>query len=85
MQYPKKVMKLTELVKEMGFPEEYLQRAYRLPTQRFAGKMNPMKKNSPIIFDTEEFEKWRLHQIETESRTMIRHGTVLCGSTGNQA
>ena len=42
MQYPKKVMKLTELVKEMGFPEEYLQRAYRLPTQRFAGKMNPM-------------------------------------------
>ena len=39
MQYPKKVMKLTELVKEMGFPEEYLQRAYRLPTQRFAGKM----------------------------------------------
>ena len=43
MQYPKKVMKLTELVKEMGFPEEYLQRAYRLPTQRFAGKMNPMK------------------------------------------
>ena len=72
MQYPKKVMKLTELVKEMGFPEEYLQRAYRLPTQRFAGKMNPMKKNSPIIFDTEEFEKWRLCQIETESRTMIR-------------
>ena len=34
--------------------------------------MNPMKKNSPIIFDTEEFEKWRLRQIETESRTMIR-------------
>ena len=26
MQYPKKVMKLTELVKDMGFPEEYQRR-----------------------------------------------------------
>ena len=67
MQYPKKVMKLTELVKEMGFPEEYLQRAYRLPTQRFAGKMNPMKKNSPIIFNSYNTFPDKFHESSLRS------------------
>ncbi len=59
MTYAKKVMRLTELEKD-GFPKEYLMRAYRSKGQTFARKINPAARNSPIIFDTEEFDKWRI-------------------------
>lgn len=59
MTYPKAVMKATELEK-MGFTREYLMYAFRFKGQKFAWKMNPTKINSPIVFDTEEFDKWRL-------------------------
>lgn len=59
MEYAKPVMRMTALVK-MGFPEEYLLMAYRSRGQTFAWKMNPTKSNSPILFDTEGFEKWRI-------------------------
>jgi hypothetical protein len=59
MQYAKPVMKISEL-KSMGFPEEYLLFAYRSKGQTFAWKMNPTKSNSPILFDTEGFEKFRI-------------------------
>lgn len=59
MQYPKPVMKSTEL-EEMGFPREFLLYAFRRKGQTFAWKMNPTKSNSTIVFDTEEFEKWRV-------------------------
>lgn len=59
MTYKAQVMKTSELMK-MGFSYEYLMRAYRIRGQKFARKMDGTKKNSPIIFDTEEFEKWRL-------------------------
>lgn len=59
MQYAKPVMKMSEL-KSMGFPEEYLMIAYRSRGQTFAWKMNPAKSNSPILFDTEGFEKFRI-------------------------
>lgn len=58
MTYPKPVMRLSELEK-MGFPKEFLMYAFR-KGNGFACKMNPTKANSPIIFDTEEFDKWRL-------------------------
>ena len=70
-QYPKQIMRMSELM-DLGFPEEYLLYAYRHPSQRFAGKMNPTKRNSPIIFDTEAFEAWRIKQIEMESKSMER-------------
>ena len=63
MKYAKKVMRKSELC-EMGFPEEFLDSAYRESNQSFAQKINPYKKNSPIIFDTEEFDKWRLKRSE---------------------
>jgi hypothetical protein len=50
-------MRQQELHK-MGFPMAYLNRAYRA-NQGIAWKINPEKPNSPIIFDTEKFEKWR--------------------------
>lgn len=59
MNYPKKIMKMTELEK-LGFPREHLEYAYRRKGQTFAFKMNPTKKNSAILFDTEEYEKWRI-------------------------
>lgn len=59
MNYPKKVMKMTELEK-LGFSRAHLEYAYRRKGQTFAFKMNPTKRNSPILFDTEEYEKWRV-------------------------
>lgn len=60
MKYRLPVMRQQALHKEMGFPMAYLNRAYRAPGQDFAWKMNAAKPNSPIIFDTEKFEKWRI-------------------------
>lgn len=67
MTYPKKVMRTNELVK-IGFPKEYLMAAYR--TQQFAWKADPGKRNSPILFDTEELEKYRQQQIRTEKMAL---------------
>lgn len=58
MDYPKPVMKISEL-KKLGFSREYLLKAYRRKGQSYAWKMSPAP-NSPIVFDTEAFEKWRL-------------------------
>lgn len=62
MTYPKQVMRLSEL-EALGFPKEMLMRAYNSREQNFANKVNPFKKNSPIIFDVEGFENWRLKQV----------------------
>lgn len=58
MKYEKAVMTITEL-KKMGFPEEWLRSIYRNRHQTIAWKMDASKKNSPILFDTEELEKYR--------------------------
>lgn len=58
MDYEKRVMKLTELEK-VGFSRSFLLKAYRRKGQSYAWKMSPAP-NSPIVFDTEAFEKWRL-------------------------
>ena len=71
MKYAKKVMRKSELC-EMGFPEEFLDSAYRESNQSFAQKINPYKKNSPIIFDTEEFDKWRLRKLRDENKAIRR-------------
>ena len=63
--YPKKFMRLTELVK-MGLPKEWLYFIYRSRSinrdYSIAWKMDFSKSNSPIIFDTEELEKYRKAQ-----------------------
>ena len=71
--YPKPIMKMSALI-DMGFPEEFLLYAYRNPRQTFAHKMNPTKKNSPILFDTAGFEAWRQKLIKTETQSMQRGG-----------
>lgn len=71
MKYPKPVMRITELI-EMGFSYPYLRRAYGSPGQRFATKINPLKNNSAFLFDTEEFEKWRVQDIENQMKGLQR-------------
>lgn len=67
MTYAKAVMRISEL-KRMGFPEEFLLRAYRSANQNFAWKIDTTKSNSPILFDTELFEVYRLKQISIENQ-----------------
>ncbi len=64
MDYPKPVMKKTEL-KKMGFDDAFLDRAFRVKGQTFAWK-STNKPNSPILFDTEGLEKFRLTQCGLE-------------------
>ena len=71
MKYPKPMMRTSELMR-MGFSPEYLRRAYGSPGQNFASKINPLKSNSAILFDTEEFEKWRVQDIENQMKGLQR-------------
>lgn len=66
MEYPSKIMRKTELV-ALGFPEKMLLRASREKNQTFAFKMNPFAKNSPLLFDTAGFERWRIQQVRLTS------------------
>lgn len=61
MDYPKQIMKKKELM-DMGFPEEYLLRIFRMKNQTIAWQMNPMKRNSAILFDTVALEKQRVKE-----------------------
>ena len=71
MKFPKPIMRTSELIK-MGFPEEFLRRSYGDKNQRFATKLDPMKSNSPIIYDTEVLWIWWQKQIELQTKTMQR-------------
>ena len=65
MKYPRKVMRINEL-RDMGYPDEWLRSIYRSrPINRdhsIAWKMDSSKQNSPILFDTDELEKYRRAQ-----------------------
>lgn len=65
MKYPRQIMKISDL-EQMGFPKEYLLRAYHSRGQTFATKMNPAKPNSPIIFNTEGFDQWMQQEIKAQ-------------------
>lgn len=65
MKYPSDVMRIADLEK-MGFPKSYLLRAYHSRGKTFATKMNPAKRNSPIIFNTEGFDQWMQQEIKAQ-------------------
>lgn len=69
IEYPKPIMKTAEL-RKMGFPLDYLEIAYRSQGQTFCHKMNPLKPNSSIVFDTAGFEAWRQKQIRAENQAV---------------
>ena len=62
MTYPKPVMKAGEMAELFGMSSQTFADMLHLPGQKFAWKMSAAK-NSPVLFDTEEFEKWRKRQI----------------------
>jgi hypothetical protein len=63
MTYPKPFMTRNELI-EHGLSGTLLDRAYHDPNQTFAMKITPTKKNSPIMFEVAEFDKWRIREIK---------------------
>lgn len=63
MEYPKEVMKLTDL-KRLGFPRKMLEDAFNTPGQTFAWRSNPASKSSCIYFSTKGFEKYRLNLVK---------------------
>ena len=71
MEYPKPFMKIAELEK-LGLPKQMLLDAYREKGQRFAQKLNPEKKTSAIVFETAEFEKWRMKRLVMENKSIPR-------------
>lgn len=60
MEYPYKIMRVKDLV-AMGWPKENLMEIYRLGRQKIAWKTGN-KPNCPILFDTDELEKYRKAQ-----------------------
>lgn len=56
LEYPKPVMRFSELVK-MGVPKETINQAIA-EKQAFVRKINPAKKNSAFIVFTADFDKW---------------------------
>ena len=76
MDYPKTVMSRKALIAQMGFSEAYLMRAYSTPGQTFAWRENPLNKHSPILFDTEGLEKWRVEDCKMQERARTMPRTV---------
>ena len=76
MNYPSDVMTRKALITQMGFSEAYLMRAYSTPGQTFAWRENPLNKHSPIMFDTDGLEKWRLEDCKTQERARTMRTTV---------
>ena len=75
MKYPKKIMNRKELI-GMGLPESFLMRAYASPGQTFAWRANPAHPCSPILFDTEELEQWRIKDCRMQERARKMRTTV---------
>ncbi|WP_317347496.1 hypothetical protein [Blautia argi] len=76
MKYPKQIMSKTELM-GMGFTRSYLDRVSRVKGQTFAFRINPMKTNSPLMFDTVGLEKFRLKEIEAVEKANAMKAKVI--------
>ena len=75
MEYPKPFMQKKELM-DMGLSLRYLNRAIAAPGQTFAFKLDPSKKTSPYIFDTQGLEKWRVRDTMMQNKALQRKTTI---------
>lgn len=75
MQYEKKIMSFQEL-RKMGFSRRQLEKAFNSPNNTFASRVSPEKPKSKIMFDTEEFEKWRQKEIKAQRGRNSRTGIM---------
>lgn len=71
IKFPKAFMRASELM-EMGIPAELITRAYGDKNQKFAMKINPAKRNSPIIMETAGFAEWMARQIDAQVKGIER-------------
>lgn len=76
MNYPSEIMTRKALISQMGFTEAYLMRAFSTPGQTFAWRENPMNKHSPILFDTEGLEEWRIKDCQRQERARRTRETI---------
>ena len=76
MEYPSNIMSRKALISQMGFTEAYLMRAFSTPGQTFAWRENPLNKHSPILFDTDGLEKWRIEDCRMQERARKMPRTV---------
>lgn len=60
MVYPKPIMSRKEMIK-LGIPEALLIKVTLEKGQKIAFRPNPASKTSPWLYDTEEFEKYRVN------------------------
>lgn len=58
-EYPKKIMKATEIERLYGYSRGSISRLIHYPGQAFAFKLRPESRNSPVLIETEKFERWR--------------------------
>ena len=75
MEYPKKIMNRKELI-AMGLPESFLMRAFATPGQTFAWRSNPANRTSPLLFDTDGLEEWRLKDCKMQEQARKVRTTV---------
>ena len=71
IKFPKPFMRASELIK-MGIPSELIERAYGDKNQKFCMKINPAKRNSPLLLDTAGFAEWMARQIDAQVKGMER-------------
>lgn len=71
MEFPKKFMRSGEL-RALGLSKELLRRAYGDSKQRFATKVNPAKRTSAIIYDTDGLKEWIEREIKAQLAGMER-------------
>ena len=71
IKFPKAFMRASELV-EMGIPSELIMRAYGDKNQKFCMKINPAKRNSPLLLDTAGFAEWLARQIDAQVKGLER-------------
>lgn len=71
MNFEKQIMSIKEL-RRCGFPKEYLRRVYGSKGQDCAFKADPLRENSPILFDTEKLAVFMAKDIEAQGKGMRR-------------
>ena len=69
MEYPRPIMKKAEL-QDMGFPRDFLNKAYL--KGGIAWKADPIKRNSPLLFDTQSLEKFRQETMRIDHTIVTR-------------
>lgn len=59
MEYPQKVMRAAEIERMYGYSRGSISRLIHYPGQKFAFRLKPECRNSPVLIETEKFERWR--------------------------